>query len=114
MLEPFKPLVPVLVEHLTVLIPIVFAWLGAWFQRRRVQRKIVRKAVQQVEAESWEECDRNKKARAIELVTSRTGLFTSMPPAKIGKMVEKALPKVKAQNVHRPVRQDRRSIGAKF
>ncbi|CAB4155073.1 hypothetical protein UFOVP650_73 [uncultured Caudovirales phage] len=114
MLKPFEPLVPVIVEHLYVLLPIIFTWLGAWFKRRSVQRKIVKQAVEQVEDESWEECDRNKKARAVELVTRRTGLFTSMPPAQIGKMVEKALPKVKAQNAHRPVRQDRRSIGVKF
>jgi hypothetical protein len=114
MLELFKPLVPLIVDHLYVLIPIFFTWLGTWLKRRSVQAEIVKQAVEQVEDESWSECDKNKKARAVELVNKRTGLFTSMPQAKIGKMVERALPKVKAQNAHRPVRQDRRSIGAKF
>lgn len=100
-------------DGLVVLVPLLVTWLAAEL-RRRIQANVVRKAVETVEDENWEECEKSKKARAVELVRQRTGAFTRMRPEKVGQLVEKALPKVREQNASRKPAPDRRTVDVTF
>lgn len=110
----WKTVEPIITEAVVVLIPVLVAFLASWL-RRWTQVEIVRAAVKQVEEESWEECPYEKKARAVELVSERTGALTRMHPYEVGVLVEKVLPEVQEQvKQQQPKRKERRSIGATF
>ncbi len=109
----WKALEPVLTQSLLLLIPALATWLLAEL-RRRSQLRTVKRAVEQVEDENWEECEQSKKARAVQLVAHNTGAFTKMKPEQVGKMVERVLPKVQAANSQRPSSPDRRTVDVVF
>lgn len=110
MWEPLlAKLEPAIDQALAALVPALIALVLAWLQQRRRRYEIVTEAVRQVEEESWDECEDSRKERVLSLVRRRTGPLTRMPAKKVGKMVEKVLPKVREQLPPKPVSVQRRS-----